>query len=563
MLRNSYWHKRLTLILVLGVSTAWADEKKSTQKNDCCPKSCDQKSCCEKAGCTGEENHSCCHKEGQASDSVAPMLPFLCCPYGGFCLGSPQSDSPKADWVHGVHPVGDLIQALSGCGLAPGADASEKTCADSCSTDGVQCLIDLIVHLVEPSSWAHSGGQGKISFDNENGVLVVGNTPQVHEKLGRLLWALLHRNDPMPPLPMPVGVPPPFMPGMLPPLPPAMMACAPNQGAMCPFQPMSLPLPVHHASMAPSGKAQQYELKTSLCNGSSQGAHCLQVQVCHVVEGQTAVCHWETQSEKGQQEALDLHCQIGPCAEDKVCVDLTVETGMQTGDENDETVREHRLSVHRQVRLGEDSQRMALDTSDESKAQRWLEFSVCKIDSEQLHAPKPCATNNVSACPTSLTPALYLPSSSSRGQLVAAKKDDKSEMEPKLTQIYCASTSPAPQQEPKEWVFQVIRNGRDSTIEASKGECVITGTHIKLKMADESVLEFGIAQGGCVTLDSDRFRAKATRIVIADGMDQVLLEGELALTYGNNKPIEIPAGVATWNVKDCTLECQLGKPFEK
>jgi len=377
-------------------------------------------------------------------------------------------------------------------------------------------------------------------------VLVVGNTPQVHEKLGRLLWALLHRNDAMPPLPMPAAIPSPFMPGMLPPFPTFMMACAPNQAAMCPFQPMSLPLPVHHAPVARSGKPQQYELKTSLCNGSGQGAHCLQVQVCHVVEGQTAVCHWETQTEKGQQEALDLHCQIGPCAEDKVCVDLTVETGMQTGDENDETVREQRLSVHREVRLGEENQRLALDTSDESKAQRWLEFSVCKVDSEQLPAPKPCATNNVSACPVGLTPALYLPSASTPPEAVA-----------------CATASPAPQQEAKEWVFQVIRNGRDFTIEASKGDCVITGTQVKLKMADETALEFGISQGGCVTLVSDRFHAKATRIVIADGMDQVLLEGELFLIYGSNKPIEIPAGVATWNVKDCTLECQLGKPFEK
>jgi hypothetical protein len=544
MLRNSYWHNWFALILVLGVSSAWADEKKSSKKDDCCPKGCCLKSCCQKAGCPSEENTPC----GQAGDSIAPMLPVLCCPYGGFCpISQPiHNGSAKPEWIHGVHPVGDLIEALSGCSPTGYSGAADKACADSSSSEGAQSLIDLIVHLIEPGSWACSGGQGKISFDNENKVLVVGNSPQTHVKLGRLLWALLHRNDPMPPLPIPAA--PPFIPGMLPPAPPVMMACTPNQAAMCPFQPMALPaLPVHRAPMAPaSGKPRQYELKTSLCNGSGQGAHCLQVQVCHVVEGQTAVCHWETQTAKGQQEALDLHCQIGPCAEDKVCVDLTVESGIQTGDENDETVREHRLSVHREVRLGEESQRLALDTSDESKAQRWLEFSVCKVDPEQLSEPKPSTTNNISACPAGLTPALYLPSSAGRPQVVA-----------------CATTSPAPQQEAKEWVFQVVRNGQDATIEASKGECVITGTQIKLKMADESVLEFGIAHGGCVTLASDRFHAKATRIVIADSMDQVLLEGDLALTYGKNKPIEIPAGVATWNVKDCTLECQLGKPFEK
>jgi len=545
MLRKYLWFAWFTVALALAVGTAWADDKHSTKKSDCC-----EKGCCDKGCCTAEA-----------------VLPGPCCPICEFFQAWLNDAKEAQKIVTKVYPVDKLASVLSLPMTPAGAVAASGE-----EPDGAGKLIDLIVSIIDPDSWDSCGGQGTIDLYPLGRSLIVSQTEEVHAQIARLLNALEHcctgnvmfgvgvNSDdgivgsivpnghfPMP-MPVPFGfvgaVPPPplFMmppPHAIPPMPTSPVAAQPG----CPGQCVAM-LPAPETMPQANGKATEYQLEMRLIAKSADG-HGDKVQVlprCRVLEGQDAVLHLENGTPQGRREVIDVHCQIGPCVDEKACMGLTVETGTQAVDDREEIVREHRVSVSREVKIGEKCKPIALDTNDAEKAQSWLEFTVCKVVSETLPMPKPCAANGVAQC-TADAPASMAP---------------PRVVDPVLTR--CGATLPGAQ---PGWVLESESDEDGAHLLVSKDDTSFTCKVMQLKMSDGAVIRLGTSPSACrVTVASEQFHGSATRVVVLPSMDTVVLEGDFQLDYGKST-IQAAEGSVSWNLKDGSLECHVAKVPEK
>jgi hypothetical protein len=577
MLRKYYWHSWFTMALALAVSTAWAEEKHAPKKDNCCDKGCCEKSCCDKGCCTAGDAQAgscckkgCCDKGCCAAGVVQPgsccqkdccekhssiadnILPGPCYPFCDLCLqwldGAKHSPNPGLFAM--AHHVGDLAGVLSRTTSEPEDCAVRNSCCSAKLEQGAEKLIDLIVRVIEPNTWECTGGQGKIRLNADKKFLVITDqSPQVHDKVGRLLWALQHCDDPPVPFVMAGPMPPPPAPLM----PPNLIG-----QAACPFQAVSLPLPMPVASAPANGRSQEYELQLTFVATDGDKVHHQALPRCRVIQNQNALVHFETQTEKGL-ETRHVECLLGPCNEGKTCLELSVETGIQTGDESDGIAREQRVALHGQIGLGDEQHRIPLDTDDGAKAQKWLEFTVRKVESEQLPPPKPCAADKVTqcpACPVTTTSAVV-----SHPALPAAEI------------VPCAATVPVSESE-QAWKVQAAEEDGKSLLQVvNEGKHKLECESLQLAMKDGFVLQLHAGQiaGGfetsrvdvsvsCVGPAPDAAKdacvsADAACVSVPASMDRVVFEGGMRLwSYKTRKVVfEVHDGTAILNLKNGTI----------
>jgi hypothetical protein len=175
------------LLLVLSVTTAWAQDKKPQDKPtvnlhfgvginsdrglqlSIGSNSVDEISCCEEQCCVESDCSGC-----------------------GTCSSCSKS-ADKASLITRIHSVRDLVtpvaEAKSGC-CKDCATCAASPCCKDCSPSLEQQLITLITNTVKPQSWATMGGSGTIEFYPIGCALVVNQPADVQEQIDELLTAL-------------------------------------------------------------------------------------------------------------------------------------------------------------------------------------------------------------------------------------------------------------------------------------------------------------------------------------------------------------------------------------
>ncbi len=93
--------------------------------------------------------------------------------------------------VNRVYPVLDLVARWTPVSKASSA-VKPGTAGGRVGVADYEPLIDVITTTIDPDSWEDVGGPGAISeFDNA-GVLIIAQTRDVHQKIGKLLNSLRH-----------------------------------------------------------------------------------------------------------------------------------------------------------------------------------------------------------------------------------------------------------------------------------------------------------------------------------------------------------------------------------
>lgn len=88
------------------------------------------------------------------------------------------------------YPVGDLVVPLQRAAAVSDADPT----AEPDTSMGVR-FVQLITSTIEPKSWKDAGGVGVIEFVPTTKMLIVSQTPAVHEQVARLLADLRQSQD--------------------------------------------------------------------------------------------------------------------------------------------------------------------------------------------------------------------------------------------------------------------------------------------------------------------------------------------------------------------------------
>ncbi len=180
MTQLSRWMTTCFALLALGVSVAWAEEKKATGCKCCCDRGDAPAACCDKEkktiglafdfafGLAKPENGEKCCKQGECCKDEKCCAEGECCAQAKEAIKAKQAAAMKRVMVR-LHPCGDLLPDLP-----------------------EQRLVRAIKNTIQPDGWTDKGGTGTVEYFPRGMALVINSTPDVHEQVSELMQALRH-----------------------------------------------------------------------------------------------------------------------------------------------------------------------------------------------------------------------------------------------------------------------------------------------------------------------------------------------------------------------------------
>jgi hypothetical protein len=583
------------VLLIIGVSVAWGEEKKETSRELLpAPRCCYQHAGSSVSGCCATSDPSPCCAKKVVENAWEPEGPA-----GGEAINKIYPVG-KLLWPAEpvILPVGNQELFLGWAVQTPNGPRLQEDCPE-------EELISLIRNTIQPMSWCDHGGPGTIDYFPTSQSLVVHQTPDIQEQIADLLAALGRLQEqqcsaapaasmPVPP-PAPVAPPPPgapfsLMPPVMPPFAERVPPPVPFTGGLIP-PPLAAPVVMPPAGFCtvpsvepiPARKTYIMEAKwmekkpcperlSSRMQGELTGSISVGAGVNSVAELKGTVVQAENQESVLVRAPRLVFC---PDPSFRGCIAIGDIPGKETGtwllhvkakqlksgklhleviniEGKAAKAQDGKVALNvavtpvmdRKVKLGETVKKV-LEKDADGTLRRWLELSVRELPGAAMNA----------VCPPPAGAAV--PAPVAMGMMPVPCLTAPSACQPVCPGIFAEPVVPPRGEEESLWKLRVItEQGKSKLIVREGDRDSVTVKSLVVKIPGNDPLKL-TAAGTQIHARSGSLQARADKVCRTGEAGCFLFEGHVKLTYKKDGELaKVLAERVLVNLADGRIEVQ-------